>query len=115
VDQDGLWRVADGKHVALAAAGSLAPIEMAELRATADKLAPVVAANGGGLAWIVDGLPDIRRVEPGASAAGSHWIGMRANHDHVVTALKDSPLIPAPLLLLLGLGGLVLAWWREGR
>jgi len=115
VDQDGLWRVTDGKHVALAAAGSLAPIEMAELRATSEKLAPVVEANGGGLAWIVDGLPDIRRVEAGSNASGSHWIGMRANHDRLVTALRDTPLIPAPLLLLLGLGGLVVAWWREGR
>jgi len=101
--------------VALAAAGSLAPVELAELRATADKLAPVVAATGGGLNWIVDGLPEIRRVEVGANAAGTHWIGMRANHDRVVTALRDSPLIPAPILLLLGLGGLVFAWWREGR
>jgi hypothetical protein len=115
VSQDGLWRVSDGKHVALAAAGSLAPIELADLRATGDKLAPVVAANGGGLSWIVDGMPEIRRVDPGSTAAGNHWIGMRANRDRVVTALRDSPLIPAPLLLLLGLGGLVLAWWREGR
>ncbi len=115
VDQEGLWRVTDGKHVALAAAGSLAPVEMAELRATADKLAPAVKAGGGGIAWAADGLPDLRRVEPEAAASGSHWFGMRANHDHVVTALRDSPLIPAPLLLLLGVGGLVLAWWREGR
>jgi hypothetical protein len=115
VTQDGLWRVTDGKHVALAAAGSLAPVEMAELRATADKLAPLVKASGGGTHWVVDGLPDIRRVEPDSNAAGSSWIGMRANHDHLVTALKDAPLIPAPLLLFLGIGSLVWAWWREGR
>jgi hypothetical protein len=115
VDQDGLWRAADGKHVALAAAGSLAPVEMAELRATADKLKPLVEAADGGIAWIADGLPELRRVEPGGAAAGNHWLGLRANHDRLVTALKDSPLLPAPLLLLLGLGGLVLAWWREGR
>ena len=115
VSQEGLWRVTDGKHVALAAAGSLAPVEMAELRATADKLAPAIKASGGGIAWAVDGLPDIRRVEPDSAVSGSHWFGMRANHDHIVTALRDSPMIPAPLLLLLGLGGLVFAWWREGR
>ncbi|HEY1723738.1 MAG TPA: hypothetical protein VGG27_21025 [Magnetospirillaceae bacterium] len=115
VDQDGLWRVSDGQHVALAAAGSLAPIEMAELRATADKLAPLVKTSGGGLHWVEDGLPDIRRVEPDSNAAGSSWIGMRANHDHLVTALRDAPLIPAPLLLFLGIGSLVWAWWREGR
>jgi len=115
VDQDGLWRVTDGKHVALAASGSLASIEMAELRATADKLAPAVAASGGGIAWIADGVPEFRRVEPGAAASGTGWIGMRANHASIVTALKDVPLMPAPILLLLGLGGLVMAWWREGR
>jgi hypothetical protein len=115
VTQDGLWRVTDGQHVALAAAGSLAPVEMAELRATADKLMPLVKASGGGLHWVTDGLPDIRRVEPDSNAAGSSWIGMRANHDHMVTALKDAPLIPAPLLLFLGIGSLIWAWWREGR
>ena len=115
VGQDGLWRVGDGKHVALAAAGSLAPVEMAELRATADKLRPAVEASGGGIAWVADGLPEIRRIEAGAMAAGTRWIGMRANHDRLVTALRDQPLIPGPLLLLLGLGSLIFAWWREGR
>lgn len=116
VDQQGLWRVTDGKHTALAAVGALNPVEMSELRATPGKLNPVVAATGGGLAWIEDGLPDMRRAEPGsAMAGGDRWFGFRANHDRLVTALHDAPLMPAPLLLLLGFGGLVLAWWREGR
>jgi hypothetical protein len=115
IDQPGLWRVADDIHVALAASGALNPIEMANLRATPDKLMPVVKATGGGIAWLEDGLPDLRRVESGERASGSSWFGLRTNHDHVVTALTDTPLIPAPLLLLLGFGGLALAWWREGR
>ncbi len=35
--------------------------------------------------------------------------------DHIVTAVRDTPLIPGPLLLLFAFGGLVLAWWREGK
>jgi hypothetical protein len=38
-----------------------------------------------------------------------------ANADRVVTAIRDTPLLPGPALLLLTLGGLMLAWWREGK
>jgi hypothetical protein len=114
-DQSGLWRVSDGQRVALAAVGSLNPIEMAELKATPDKLKPVVDATGGGLRWIVDGLPDMRRTFGDEATAGQGWFGFRANDDRIVTAVLDIPLLPGPLLLLLGLGGLLLAWWREGK
>jgi hypothetical protein len=114
-DQPGLWRVNDAQRRALAAVGSLNPIEMAELRATSDKLKPVVEASGGGLRWIVDGLPDMRRTFGDETTAGQGWFGFRANHDRIVTAVLDIPLIPGPLLLLLAFGGLMLAWWREGK
>ena len=71
--------------------------------------------TGGGIAWIEDGIPDLRRVDSSASFAGSGWFGMRENHDNIVNALTDFPLFPAPLLFLLGFGGLALAWWREGK
>ena len=115
IEQSGLWRVGDGRHVALAAAGSLNPIEMAELRATPAKLRPIVEATGGGWRWIVDGLPDMRRVGSQSAAAGSGWFGFRENNDHIVTAVRDIPLIPGPLLLFFAFGGLVLTWWREGK
>ncbi len=115
VDQPGLWRVGDGHRVALAASGSLNPVEMAELRATPDKLEPVIEASGGGWRWIDDGLPDMRRVSGSGSTAGSGWFGFRANNDRVVTAVRDIPLLPAWSLMLFAFGGLVLAWWREGK
>jgi len=115
LDQPGLWRVeADGK-LALAALGSINPIEMDELKATPDKLKPFVAQGGGAIRWIDDGLPSIHMVSPSASKSGPGWIGLQANGQTQVTAVEDSPLLPAPVLLLLGFGGLVLAWWREGR
>jgi hypothetical protein len=116
VDQAGLWRVGDGNRVALAAAGSLNPVEMSDLRATPDKLMPVVTATGGSLRWIVDGVPEMRRIPAGgALAAGTDWFGFRANNDHIVTAVRDIPLLPGALLMLLAFGGLALAWWREGK
>ena len=113
VDQPGLWRVSDGRHVALAAAGTLNPLEMSDLRATPEKLKPVVEASGGGWRWIVDGLPELHRTGPGSATAGPGWFGLRANGERVVTSVRDIALAPAWLMLILGFGGLVLTWWRE--
>jgi hypothetical protein len=116
VTESGLYRVADGKRVALAASGALNPIEMSDVRATDEKVKDDVAATGGGVFWLGnDGVPDIRRVDPGRSAAGSGWIGLRANGDYTVTGVAETPLLPGYLALFLALGFLILAWRKEGR
>ena len=86
------------------------------MRTTADKLAPIVQATGGGTFWAGAGqLPEIRRVGQDRTAAGHNWIGFRANGDYVVTGLSETPLLPAIVALLLALGTLIAAWRREGR
>jgi hypothetical protein len=117
IAKSGLYRITDGTRTALAAAGALNPIELADVRTTAEKLAPAAEASGGGVNWAGSGaaLPEIRRVGPGRAAAGHGWIGFRANGDYVVTGLKETELIPAWAALGLALGTLVLAWRREGR
>ncbi len=113
--QAGLWRVEDGTHTALAAVGRLNPAELTDLRATPDRLASLVAATGGGLSWIRDGIPDLRRTTPGRAAAGHGWLGVRRNQAYAVTGLAEIPLVPALILLAVALGGFAGAWWREGR
>jgi hypothetical protein len=116
IDQMGLYRVSDGKRSALAAAGPLNPVEFADVRTTADKLAPVAAATGGGVFWVGGGdIPDIRRVAPGRAAAGHGWMGFRENGDYAVTGFSEVPLFPAIAALVLTLGTLLAAWRREGR
>lgn len=116
IARNGLYRVSDGVRTAIAAAGSVNPIEMNDLAATSERLAPVAAATGGGLLWLAeDAMPEFRRIAPERGATGRGWLGLRANNDYLVAAVRDVPLLPAPLLLLLGLGGLVMAWWREGK
>jgi hypothetical protein len=115
ISQMGLYRVTDGSHTALAAAGPLNPIEFADVRTTPDKLMPMVSATGGGIFWAGSGqIPDIRRVSPDRAAAGRNWMGLRANGDYTVTGLSEVPLLPALAALLLIIGGLVAAWRREG-
>jgi hypothetical protein len=116
VTESGLYRITDGQRTTLAAAGALNPLELSDVRATAEKLAPIVKATGGGTFWIGPGpLPDLRRVAPDHAAAGRNWLGFRANGDYVVRGLSETPLLPAALAFLLVLGMLFAAWRREGR
>ncbi len=111
----GVWQVSDGTRTAFAAAGSANPLEIADLRATADYLAPVVRTSGGSVHWLDPaGAPELRSVEPGRVASGAGWIGLRRNHDHLVTGVDATPLLPAWLALPLLLGLAFAAWRREG-
>ena len=115
IGEMGLYRVTDGNRTALAAAGPLNPIEFADVRTTPEKLAPVVAATGGGIFWVGNGrMPEIRRVSPDRVAAGRNWMGLRANGDYTVTGFSEMPLLPGIAALLLIVGGLLAAWRREG-
>ena len=122
VNRAGLYRVNDGKRSAVAAAGALNALEMAEVRATAEKLRPAAASSGGGIVWLAEQpRPAIRSVRPGRLTTGrgalarTTWLGFRANRDYVVTGIREVPLLPAILVLLLGLGALLWAWRREGK
>ncbi len=113
--EPGLYHASDGRLRAVAAVGALNPREFADVRATAELLEPVVSATGGGLFWLAeDGLPEIRGTRPGRKTSGRGWIGLRANGDYLVTGVEQTPLLPALLVLVLFLGGLLLAWRREG-
>jgi hypothetical protein len=115
--KSGLYRISDGTRTALAAAGALNPIELADVRTTSTILQPAADASGGSVNWVGSGAapPDIRRVGPGRDTAGHGWIGFRANGDYIVTGLKETELVPAWLALALALGTFILAWRREGR
>ena len=113
--ETGLYQAADGSRRAVAAVGAMAAREYGDVRATAERLSPLAAATGGAVIWLAqDGLPEIRRTRPGRRTSGRGWIGLREGGEYLVTGAERVPLPPAWLTLLLFLGGLVLAWRREG-
>lgn len=108
----GVWRVTDGTHTAFAVSGQDNRPEYADLRATAEKLAPVSRASGGGIVWLGrNGPPTLRRTE----GAGATWIGLPRRFAHVVTGVETVPLAPPWAALPLLLGFVVLAWRREAK
>jgi len=115
VKESGIYRVKDANRETLAAVGTLNPREYADMRATADVLAPIAHATGGGVYWLQDGMPDLRRTRAGRRTAGDGWAALLANHDFSVQSIREAPMLPGLVLLFLGLGAVMLAWRREGR
>jgi hypothetical protein len=112
----GLYRLTDGTLNAVTAAGPLNPKEVADMRATDAVLKGPAEATGGSVHWLADGgVPGIRRVNPGATASGDRWIGLRRNGAYRVTSVEQTALLPPWLALFLLIGTLLLAWRLEGR
>lgn len=113
--ETGLYRVSDVANTAFAASGALNPIELADLRATPALLAPLAKSTGGAVAWLKDGVPELRRTRPGRDTKGQGWLGLVDNDAFTITGVRQVALLPWPLLLTLVLVFLGLAWRREGR
>ncbi len=112
----GAYRFAHGGRTAIAVVGAAQGAELADMRATAEVLASLAAATGGAVSWLAeDGIPDIRRVRAGRATEGRGWIGLVERGRGLVTGLRRTPLPPGWALLVLALGGLMLAWRAEGR
>ena len=111
----GLYRLADGAMTAVVALGPAAPREFEQTIASGDPLAVVVAASGGGILHLSDGVPDIRRVGEGRVAAGRGWIGITPRGAYLTADIRVVPLLPAWGFLLMASLLAVAAWLREGR
>jgi hypothetical protein len=116
VDKPGVYRFDDGERNAVAAVGNPDPLEFADVRATTEKLQPLVEASGGAMIWLSETAdPDVRAVSPGRSMGGSDWVGIRRNGGYTVTGVDRYPLLPGIAIALLFLFAIGFAWWREGK
>ncbi len=111
----GLYRISDDRLSAYAAVRPIGAEELADMRATPEPLAPLVEQSGGAIRWLADGTPDLRHVGRGRAVHGRDWIGLYRNERYLVTGASQLPLMPAVVALILLLGTLGFAWYREGR
>jgi hypothetical protein len=111
----GLYRLENGDQVTVIGLGPAAPREFVETIASDETLAPVLAAMRGGAPRIEDGLPRIRNVRAGRPAAGRGWIGLTPRDAYETRDVRQTPILPGWLVLLLSAGLITAAWLREGR
>ena len=111
----GIFEMRSNGVLKVFAKGAANPIEFFDPRPSLDVLDPLVALSKGGQVWAIDGLPFIREVRRGRVAAGRSWLGIVNNNAFETLDVRQSPLFPAWLYLLMAVGSAVLGWLREGR
>ncbi|WP_339761618.1 hypothetical protein [uncultured Sulfitobacter sp.] len=111
----GLYRLENGDQVSVIGLGPAAPREFIDTIASGETMAPVLAAMRGGVARIEDGLPRIREVRAGRPAAGRGWIGLTPRNAYETRDVRQTPILPGWLVLLLSAALIIAAWLREGR
>ena len=116
----GLYRLSDGELTTVAAAGVLNALEFEDVRVSDEPTADLVAASGGGNYWLAKhenrlDIPSLRRTRQGRPATGRGWAGLVQNNQYTVRAVREVPMIPVILALLLLCGALLGGWWREGH
>ncbi len=111
----GFYRLSDGSLEAVAGVGPMGGHELSEVVPSDAVLAPLARATGGGVFWLRDGMPDIRRPAPRAAAAGRGWLGLPRRDASRAGSVKAAPMLPAWAWALLLAALLGLTWWRESR
>ncbi|MEH6644427.1 hypothetical protein [Sulfitobacter sp.] len=111
----GLYRLENGEQVSVIGLGPAAPREFVETIADAEVLEPIVTALRGGVTRLEEGLPSIRNVRAGRPAAGRGWIGLTPRAAYETRDVRQTPILPAWLVLLLSAFLITAAWLREGR
>ncbi|QUJ76357.1 hypothetical protein KDD17_15905 [Sulfitobacter albidus] len=111
----GLYRLENGDQTSVIGLGPAAPREFVDTIASAEPLASQVASLRGGALTLTDGVPRIRNVNAGRPAAGRGWIGLTRRDAYETLDVRQTPLLPGWLVLLLSAGLITAAWLREGR
>src|SRR5690606_28813864 len=89
--ETGVWRLGNGDLTGIAVVGPAAPREYENPVATGEMLRPLADATRGAVRWIEAGIPDLRMVSEGRTAAGRGWIGLA---DREAYQLRDIRLVP---------------------
>jgi hypothetical protein len=111
----GLYRLENGDQTAVIGLGPAAPREFVDTIATGDVLAPVIEGLRGGVAALEEGLPRLRDVRAGRPAAGRGWLGLTPRNAYETRDVRQTPILPPWLVLVLSALLITTAWLREGR
>lgn len=111
----GLYRLENGDQTAVIGLGPAAPREFVDTIASDLELAPLLATRRGGSHVIEAGIPRLRNVRAGRPASGRGWIGLTSRDAYETLDVRQIPILPGWLVLMLSTALITGAWLREGR
>jgi hypothetical protein len=116
-DQQGLYRVIDPASGLrrVAVFGPTAPREFENTIASDAMITPIADETGGGVFFLDQGLPDLRRVSVNQRVSGRGWMGVTPRGAYTTADIRVWLLVPVWVYLLLVAGLIGAAWMREGR
>ncbi len=115
-EENGLYRLTDGVLNSVVAIGPIAPREFEQTIADDVLLKPLAEATRGGSLRLAEyPTPKLRLVRSGRVAAGRGWIGLTPRNAYLATDIRQTPLVPGWVLLVLAGLLMVVAWRYEGR
>jgi len=111
----GLYRLENGDQTSVIGLGPAAPREFVETIADGAALSPTITALRGGVVRLEDGTPRLRNVRAGRPAAGRGWLGITPRGAYETRDVRQTPILPGWLVLILSAALITAAWLREGR
>jgi len=115
VPEFGLYQVSEDGLSAVAAIGPTGGRELSRVVPTSNLLEPLSEATGGGVFWLEEEIPEIRRPSERAAVAGAGWLGLPRRDAARVESVAQAPLLPAWVWAILLAVLLAMVWWRETR
>ena len=114
--ENGIYHLSQGDVQTIVALGQTQPLEFSQVIATPDILTPLRKQTAGGWFALQDiPTPGLRVIRPDRPSFGDDWLGVIDRKAYDVTALKQTPVLPAWGYLLLASVFSLLAWWQQGR
>jgi hypothetical protein len=119
VNQFGLYRVADGEHVALVSVGQENPLEMRDVVSSTENLRSITEATGGTTRRIADAgaavvMPRVVGLNPSSSYGGVDYIGVKRTGSTELIGARSTSLASGFFGLAVLFGITTLAWLNEG-
>lgn len=113
--EPGVYRIRSGDLDTVTVLGPANPREYLRTVADGAALAPLTGPTRGTEWALAEGVPELRRVEPGRQAHGRGWLGITPRSAYETSDLRMAGLLPAWAWLLLGAGLILAGWLREAR
>ncbi|PIB26076.1 hypothetical protein BFP76_14040 [Amylibacter kogurei] len=115
-EQNGLFELSDGELKTVFAVGPAAPIEFEKTIADASLLRPLILETGAGVIRAQEiPVPNLRLIRAGRSGAGENWFGLTPRNAYLTLDVRQTPMLPGWVWLLMAATLIVWAWRREGR